>query len=614
MIKIAWIIICLLVSGCWSDKQALDSHSVIHLSNVETLANDDFSSPPAAAHDWQQVSLPDNWNLTRPDQGGGVWYRISIDLTEDARQSMAVLVANFSMNASIWWGDIQIESGGHMTKPYTRSWHRPLYATINPEQLKRGHHWLYVRVQGYANDASGLGDVYFGPESELLPIYGTIFFMQRTLSFMALACTLLLAFGALLMWLLQRKQSAFLWVACASLAWSLVICNFVVLDPPMSRFYWEALVDGAIEVYAMILLILVLRVLGEPKPLLERSVIFLMALGWAVILLFGDDVVLMAWAMPIHTLTIVIIIYLLCLCLYRWYQQQNLNAFVLALAILIQLATAAHDWWVVYFGNQLDSVLIMQTGPTLTLIVVGGWMIYSFSKSLRLAETHTTQMEAEVMRVTANLKQEQQQLAKLQKKQVIHEERERFTRELHDGLGGYLAAISSMLHDGVRDEKVLTQTIDQALLEMRVVMDGVGEECHDVGMLLGMLRHRLQQPLQAWGLQVSWNLTGVPMRCTLQDGHAIHVMRIVQEALTNAARHANADWVEVRASMMQQSDQDHVCIEVIDNGCGWDALPEAGKGLSNMQSRSDIMGATLTMSSVANSGVHIRLVIPVYLA
>jgi len=129
-----------------------------------------------------------------------------------------------------------------------------------------------------------------------------------------------------------------------------------------------------------------------------------------------------------------------------------------------------------------------------------------------------------------------------------------------------------------------------------------------------MLRHRLQQPLQAWGLQVSWNLTGVPMRCTLQDGHAIHVMRIVQEALTNAARHANADWVEVRASMMQQSDQDHVCIEVIDNGCGWDALPEAGKGLSNMQSRSDIMGATLTMSSVANSGVHIRLVIPVYLA
>jgi len=614
MIKIAGIILCLIITGCWADHDTLDARGMVHITKAQALSNNNFNQPPSDSSDWYAVSLPDNWNITRPDQGGGVWYRMPVDFPEDASQSMAVLLSNFSMNASIWWDGFQVESGGKMTRPYTRHWHSPLYASLGVDHLKRGRHWLYIRVHGYANDAAGLGDVYFGPESQLLPVYGKIFFMQRTLSILALACTGLLALGALLMWLLRPQQRVFMWITCATSAWFVVISNFVVLNPLMPRFYWESLVDGAIELYSLFLLILVFRILDERHRVLEWSLALFYAVGWMIILVFGNDSVLMAWAMPMHTVVMLTTIYLLGLCIMRWHQQKNRHALLLSLAILTQLVFAAHDWWLVYFDNQLDSMLIMQVGPTLTLLMVGGWMIRSFSRALQASEAHTAHVEAEVERVTASLKLEQEQLAQLQKKQVLSEERERFTRELHDGLGGYLAAISTMLHDGVRDEQLLTRTIDQALLEMRVVMDGIGEECDDAGMLLGMLRHRLQQPLQAWGLQVGWNIIGVPMQCALKDGTAIHLLRIVQEALTNAARHSGADWVEVRASVMNEADQDKLCVEVVDNGCGWNELPAAGNGLSNIRKRAELMEATLEMSSGPDTGVRISLTCPVTLA
>jgi len=612
MINILAVTLCLIISGCSADYTTPDNRDLIHPDQAQALVNDDFQTPPPDSVDWYQVSLPDNWNVTRPDQGGGVWYRIPVDLPSDATQSMGVVLANFSMNASIWWDGHQVESGGNMTKPLSRNWHCPLYASLGLEQLKQGRHWLHVCVHGYPNDAAGLADVYFGPESQAFPIFNRIYFIQHTLSIVALAFTILLALGALLMWALLRRQNHnFLWMAVAASAWVIVICNFAIIDPPMPRFYWASFTHISIEFYALAQFILISRILNLRKVMLERAIALFFVSGGLIFLLFGNNADLMDWFMPMHSMALVIAFYLVWMCLTQWYQHNNPNALVMLLAVSIQLAAGGHDWWLVYFGNQLDSALIMQAGPTLTLLVVCVWMIYRFSQSLQESDAYTERIESEVIRVTASLKKEQTQIATMQKEHAVSAERERFTRDLHDGMGGYLAAISAMLHDGIKDEKLLAQTVEQALLDMRLVMDGVGEECNNVGMLLGMLRHRFEIPLKAWGMQVSWNLADLPMQCTLNDGDAIHLMRIVQEALTNAARHAHADWVKVQASVMNQPNQDRVCLEVIDNGCGWNKMPISGKGLNNMRRRAAMLSASLDISSNPGQGTRIALICPV---
>jgi len=380
---------------------------------------------------------------------------------------------------------------------------------------------------------------------------------------------------------------------------------------PIPRFFWESISQGTVEFYVLSLLIMTLHILGLHKPVLVRSLAFLITGGWAVILLFADNAEVMPWSMPLHTLAVLMSLYMCWICGSIWYQQRQRIALVMGVSFAIQLLFGAHDWWVIYFGNQLEDVLIMQFGPTLALLLVGAWLIYSFAQSLKESDAYTSRIEAEVTRISSKLEEEQRQKTALMKQQLISDERERFTRELHDGLGGYLSAMSSMLHDGVKDEAVLSDTVDKALLDMRLVMDGVGEDCRDVGMILGMLKHRLASQLQAWKLSVSWNMSGLPMQCELAEGQSLHLMRIVQEALTNTARHAQADWVEVRASLLTEQAQPAVCIEIIDNGCGWDVPPPAGRGLNHMHQRAEMMGAELKVAAASDNGVHISLTVPV---
>jgi len=593
---------------------AQDYTDTLKPNRAEALVSDDDSHPPSGTSTlWYQITLPDNWNITRPNKAGGVWYRIPVVLQHASTEPMGVMLANFSMNAAIWWDHSQVASGGQMQEPISRNWHRPLYASIPMMQAQAGQHWLYIYIRGYANDAAGLGAVLIGLESQLRPVYQSALFFSHTLSNLAWIISIMLALSAFFLWRLMPKQTAFFWVAVTAIFWALAISNFVVRDPPMPRLYWGILCHGAITMYTMGLLFTIHRILGLTRPYLEKFLLALLTSGWLILLLFADDRDLMSWAMPMHSVAILIAIYLIWISIRHWIQERRLETFVVGSSVIVLFFFGAHDWWAVYFANQLEHKLWMQFGPTLSLLVVGAWMIHRFATSMQQAEAHTQHIEQEIARVSSSLKQEQQQKDELLRQQLASREREQFSRELHDGLGGYLSSLSNMLHDGVQDQPLFGELVDHALLDMRLIMDGCGEECRDVGMLLGSLRFRLDKQLQSWGLENSWNLMGLPMGCILPDGHSMHLLRIIQEALTNVARHADASWVDVRATLQNQSEQTLVKLEIVDNGCGWDQMPPHGTGLNNIRHRAEMISASLEISARPNQGARIALVFAVSL-
>ncbi len=84
------------------------------------------------------------------------------------------------------------------------------------------------------------------------------------------------------------------------------------------------------------------------------------------------------------------------------------------------------------------------------------------------------------------------------------------------------------------------------------------------------------------------------------------VYRLVQEALTNVGRHADAQRVEVRVGRVPEGLE--VC--VADDGRGFDAAaPTEGFGLAGMRERAALMGGTLELGSSA-AGTRIRVVLP----
>jgi signal transduction histidine kinase len=91
------------------------------------------------------------------------------------------------------------------------------------------------------------------------------------------------------------------------------------------------------------------------------------------------------------------------------------------------------------------------------------------------------------------------------------------------------------------------------------------------------------------------------------DQVAIHVYRILQEALNNVLRHAKASEVWVRAEYAPL----HISLVVEDHGVGMpEAGPRHGIGLISMRERAGLLGGVLEFSKPAGGGVRVSLQVP----
>ena len=105
--------------------------------------------------------------------------------------------------------------------------------------------------------------------------------------------------------------------------------------------------------------------------------------------------------------------------------------------------------------------------------------------------------------------------------------------------------------------------------------------------------------------------------CNISDGlvglksdEELLVFRIFQEAFNNIIKHSNAKFVDL--SIIFSSN--HFCMEIIDNGEGFDVssqIESSGSGLKNMQVRAGMLNGTLTINSKRNNGTSLIIKIPI---
>src|SRR5262249_8111802 len=131
--------------------------------------------------------------------------------------------------------------------------------------------------------------------------------------------------------------------------------------------------------------------------------------------------------------------------------------------------------------------------------------------------------------------------------------------------------------------------------------------------LLAMARARLEPRLEPQGLRFAWDVRDVERPHGFGPHAALQVLRVFQEAVTNALRHARATTLVVRTG--EEGDPDgrrHVFVEVADDGCGFEAAQDSrggGRGLRNMMRRAAELGGELLVRSGAG-GTSVKLRLP----
>jgi len=203
------------------------------------------------------------------------------------------------------------------------------------------------------------------------------------------------------------------------------------------------------------------------------------------------------------------------------------------------------------------------------------------------------------------------------------EERRRFARELHDGIGQELAAAKIML-DGLLQqprgrgkEKAIgeaSEIVDRAIQQVRSMSHLMHPPLLDEGGLFSALRWFLDGMTERTGIQTSLDLHP-PEFPRLAPQLERAVFRIVQEALTNVFRHSQAKTARVTLVQKENSLQ----LTVRDDGKGVAEQTaqlrpgSIGVGISGMRERARELGGELRMSNT-NPGTSVEVLIPAIIA
>ena len=245
-----------------------------------------------------------------------------------------------------------------------------------------------------------------------------------------------------------------------------------------------------------------------------------------------------------------------------------------------------------------------------------------WERATELENTNVLLMKENVERMRAQkaLGASRETLRQLYARQeaVREQERKRMAREVHDGLGQDLYALKIAIsqldrhaagqHTQLRDG--IAQALDQMdglIASVRTVIYNLRPEVLDLG-LIPAARWQTREFEKRSGIRCNFACT--PTQCQLPEEVSMALFRILQEALTNVMRHAEA--TEVTVTLVETANA--IVLRIADDGRGFASIVSgggrAGFGLAGMRERALGIGGQLDIASAPGRGTALTVNVP----
>ncbi len=402
----------------------------------------------------------------------------------------------------------------------------------------------------------------------------------------ALGIHVLMVFAIVVVWTARRRDPVFRWlvllgvgslvnvlsgsaIAPSWLAWSqsyvnliaaglgLVIAGLSMALIGMERPRWLK-----IGVFALPLALAVGMASGLAPPALWGSLAFLIAIAGN---LFGCALLLGLGKRPTE-----------------W------ERLLLAAPFLLTACFGLRDIGVL-FGLLSGPFLMTSYVRTLTIVAVLALLMRRLAASLN-------ELDAANETQRSRLREQETELNRLhgeaQTRTVLaarEEERHRLMRDLHDGVSGHLVSIIALSEREQVDRKAIETAARGALEDLRLVVNSLDLEDGDLRLALAGFRERLAPQLRRLGVAFEWSMGDLPEISGVTPASALSILRILQEAITNALKHGPARRIAVTGEAA--SDGGAILTVTNDGENADDATPPAhGRGLDNIRRRSWKLG------------------------
>jgi signal transduction histidine kinase len=186
------------------------------------------------------------------------------------------------------------------------------------------------------------------------------------------------------------------------------------------------------------------------------------------------------------------------------------------------------------------------------------------------------------------------------------EERQRIVRDMHDGVGGRLLGLQMQLRHGQPAQARVEEAVTSSLADLRLMVDALDAPDAPLSEVLLGFERRLREQLQGSGIALEFDVAPGADDPVLGAGPALQLLRLLQEAVSNACRHARPR----RLALRVQRDGERLVLAVQDDGVGMPGEVKPGRGLASMQARAAALGATLRIAPAA-PGTRVEVTLPV---
>ncbi len=249
----------------------------------------------------------------------------------------------------------------------------------------------------------------------------------------------------------------------------------------------------------------------------------------------------------------------------------------------------------------------------LMIFIVAMLLIMMLARLIKRESSQRQRLQAlnnELNASNQQLKASTEQLAEM----AVINERNRLARDIHDGLGHHLAAVSIQLEMGI---KLYEKDPNATFKAMNAAKIAAKEALNDVRNSVQTLRESddqfelepaiklLIERFQTENLDIKFKVDGDESDYSQMSRMVLY--RAVQEGLTNAHKHAAAS----RVSLWLQFKNEQAHLRIVDNGTGFNAEEQSrGMGLQGIRERVAKLGGSFTIDSRQSEGTVLDILIP----
>ncbi len=565
----------------------------------------DSAVPPAAGAPWERVQLPAS------TAAPVAWYRIDFDVGQLPDEAWSAFLPYLNTGGRLFLNGKPLVHINESTGDTVVRWERPHLVPIPPGMLQPGSNRLALRLAATPFSTVRVPAPAIGPADELLGAHDARLFWTRTMSqFTVAACTIVGVLALSISWQ-RREETLYGLFGAAALLWGLRTLTFVVEVLPSAHWHaWRTLYHGATGGFTIVMLLFALRLADRDAGRLKWALLGYWLLGPLGYLASGGNEFLIGriWTAGLLPIGVALLV----IAAGAAWRQRTAPLAVLSAALGLAVLAGFHDYLlasapgvlrIVAPASAEQRLFLLHYAADILLVAMGAILSARLVGTLAAIRQLNRNLEARVAASEQTIRVNYERLRRLERSHAASQERQQIMRDLHDGLGSRLFITLSRAESGQAPPGELVQALRECIADMRLTLEAMSPESNDFLEAWGDFRFRWQQVLDGCGLASQWDIETGDQAVVLAPHVTLQLLRIVQEALTNVLKHAEAD----RVAIALRAGDAGIRIDVRDNGRGMaGGAPAAARGLANMHARALVLGARLEIAQ-SRPGVHVRL-------